>query len=57
MSWKHKKDIDVQDGYKYEGGEWNGKCNKEYYEQAKGILETGRFELIATVLYVIDELI
>lgn len=57
LSWKHKKDRDVQDGYKYEEDDWNGKCHKEYYELAKGILEMGSFECIATVLNVIDELV
>lgn len=57
LSWKHKKDRDVQDGYKYEGYDWNGKYHKEYYELAKGILEIGSFECIATVLHVIDELV
>lgn len=57
LSWKHKKDRDVQDGYLYEGNDWNGKYHKEYYELAKGILETGSFECIATVLHVIDELV
>lgn len=49
--------MDVQDGYKYEGDDWNGKCHRKYYELAKGILETGSFECIATVLNVIDELV
>lgn len=57
LSWKNKQESDVQDGYKYEGDDWNGKYHREYYELAKGILETGSFECIATVLHVIDELV
>lgn len=57
LSWKNKKDRDVQDGYVYEGTDWSGEWHKEYYELAKSILENGSFECIATVLNIIDELV